>query len=287
MTHSESTTTAVLDPPRLRSANEPEASSTVGYEPEWHAQWSDNAHIPPVEWLLANWIYPNRLEDFRDKEVLEGGCGGGHLMAVVQPYARRLVGLDMSADAVARERFADQDNVEVRRGNLLTYDTSERFDIVYSVGVLHHTDDPDRGFANLARLVRPGGRMIVWVYSHEGNALLRWLIEPFRKLVCRRLSRRAVQAMSTMATACVWPVVHTLYRLPLGFLPYYEYFKDFRNLSFRRNVLNVFDKLNAPQTTPIAEQRIREWFDPAEFEDIHISSYRNVSWRGSGTRRAG
>ena len=45
------------------------------------------------------------------------------------------------------------------------------------------------------------------------------------------------------------------------------------------DLLNVFDKLNAPQVDFITESRARSWLPEDEFEDIHIDSYKNVSWR--------
>ncbi len=77
--------------------------------------------------------------------------------------------------------------------------------------------------------------------------------------------------------------VYTLYLLPLQFLPYYEYFSNFRKLSFRRNTLNVFDKLNAPQVEFIERQRVLNWFGFAKFKDVHLASYKGVSWQASGT----
>ena len=44
---------------------------------EWHSQWS---MLKDDEFFLfKDWIYPNVLEDFKDKEVLECGCGGGSI----------------------------------------------------------------------------------------------------------------------------------------------------------------------------------------------------------------
>ena len=63
--------------------------------------------------------------------------------------------------------------------------------------------------------------------------------------------------------------------------------QNFRRLSFRRNVLNVFDKLNAPQTEFISRDRVERWFDPRLFDDVAITPYRGVSWRASGTVRGG
>jgi len=79
--------------------------------------------------------------------------------------------------------------------------------------------------------------------------------------------------------------IYSLYMLPLKFLPYYDYFKNFRQLSFSRNTLNVFDKLNAPQVEFITKERVKKWLNEMEFTRIHISSYNGVSWRGSGQKK--
>ncbi|MFH1649595.1 MAG: hypothetical protein ABIA93_03530, partial [Candidatus Woesearchaeota archaeon] len=76
----------------------------------------------------------------------------------------------------------------------------------------------------------------------------------------------------------------TIYLLPLKFLPFYEYFKNFRKLSFKRNALNVFDKLNAPQVQFIAKSRARKWLPRGQFAKVHLSAYKGVSWRISGTK---
>ena len=130
-----------------------------------------------------------------------------------------------------------------------------------------------------------GGRLIVWCYSREGNALARIVVEPLRRLLLRRLNRTTVSWISSALTALLYPVVHTLYRLPLKGLPYHEYFENFRRLRFRRNALNVFDKLNAPQTQFISRSRVERWLDPQEFGDVSITPYRGVSWRASGSVR--
>jgi len=58
------------------------------------------------------------------------------------------------------------------RGDLLRLPLGEGlFDHIYSLGVLDHTPDPRAVFLGLARLLRPGGRIVVWVYPRERPAL--------------------------------------------------------------------------------------------------------------------
>jgi hypothetical protein len=110
-------------------------------------------------------------------------------------------------------------------------------------------------------------------------------VEPLRKRMLDGASHETLWRLSSVINAGLLPVVHTLYRLPLRWLPYYDYFDNYRRMSFERNTLNIYDKLNAPQQHFISRQTIDEWFSPALFDDIHVSHYKGVSWRASGTKK--
>jgi SAM-dependent methyltransferase len=203
--------------------------------------------------------------------------------------AREVVALDLNTSEVAQARLKDSPNVRFVAGDLLTIGPDElggTFDIVFSVGVLHHTPDPDRGFQNLLRLVRPGGRLIVWVYSKEGNALVRWLVEPTRKIFLRWLPRSIVFGLAWAIAIPMLATMHTVYRLPFRFLPFYDYLARHRELTVRKTVGDVFDKLNAPHTDFIARSRIERWLATEGLTDVYLSAHLGVSWRGSATRRA-
>jgi SAM-dependent methyltransferase len=252
-------------------------------EAAWTWQWS---HLEDTsETLFREWIHPNRIEDFAGKEVLDAGCGGGHHLRLVAPIAKEVVGVDLSCAELAADRCRDLPNVSTRSGDVAVVDLGRRFDVVYCIGVLHHTDDPTRSFRNLVRHVKPGGRMIVWVYSHEGNFLNRTVVEPLKRALYGRWPRPALLALAHLLTLLLYVPIYTVYLLPLRRLPFYEYFRNFRRLSYRRNLLNVFDKLNAPQTHFIRRERVEAWFATG-FRDVHVSPYVGVSWRASGTRVA-
>lgn len=249
---------------------------------QWNAFKDDKAFFEDDLFLFKQWIYPNKLEDFTGKTVLDCGCGRGQHLKMIAPYARKAVGVDLNTVQVAKEYFKD-DKVELVQGDLAAVSLPEKFDMAYCIGVLQHTDDPARSFMNIKRQLKKGGRLMIWVYSREGNALNYYLLEPLNELLFKRLGRRLLLAISFITTALLYLPIYTLYLLPLGFLPFYEYFANFRKLTFEKNYQNVFDKLNAPQTHFITKAAVESWFDPGEFEDIHISSYLGVSWRASGT----
>jgi SAM-dependent methyltransferase len=258
-------------------------SSSQVKQREWHDEW--RLLQDDEMFLFKDWIYPITLEDFRGKDVLECGCGGGQHTSFVAPFARSMVAVDLNAIDIAKERNKERTNVEFVEADIAKMDLGKQFDYVYSIGVVHHTDDPDATFKNMAQHTKPGGKTIVWVYSKEGNWMVDHIVEPIRKRFLTRMSREKLLTISKIVTACMYPPIYSIYLLPLPFLPFYEYFDNFRKMTFYRNTLNVFDKLNAPQVIFIDRARMGRWFNDTDFKDVHISPYKGVSWRGSGMRK--
>ncbi|MBF0126851.1 MAG: class I SAM-dependent methyltransferase [Magnetococcales bacterium] len=238
--------------------------------------------------LFQEWIRPVTLEELRDRDILEGGCGGGQHTRMMADVARRVTAVDLNTTDLARWRNQDLDNVVFVEEDLATMRLHRQFEVVVCIGVIHHTDDPDRTFENLYAHLQPGGRMIIWTYSAEGNGLVRFVVEPLRKLFFRFLPRSWLRGVAASITALLYLPVHTVYRLPfLRKLPYYEYFANFRKLGFTRNTLNVFDKFNAPQTRFTTRATCDRWFNADRFEadSISVRTYCGVSYSLVGVKR--
>ncbi len=123
----------------------------------------------------------------RRKVVLDAGCGmGRYLRIAAESSASLIVGLDLShAVVAARELTAEFNKVAVVRGDLLRLPfAAASFDQIYSLGVLDHTPDPRRAFLGLATLLKPGGRIAVWVYPRE-RPIVEWIMNLQRALSTR------------------------------------------------------------------------------------------------------
>jgi 2-polyprenyl-3-methyl-5-hydroxy-6-metoxy-1,4-benzoquinol methylase len=116
---------------------------------------------------------------FDNPEILIAGCGTGrHAVATALRHpTARVTAFDLSLSSLA---YASRQalelgvpNVEFQHADLLELDGWGRtFDIVEAVGVLHHLANPERGWAVLHSLMRPGSLMKVGLYSARGRSLL-------------------------------------------------------------------------------------------------------------------
>jgi SAM-dependent methyltransferase len=109
-----------------------------------------------------------------DARIVEIGCGTGQMCLYLARADRLVVGADLTRaslllGAAAARRFrldrVQFVEVDLTRPGL----RAESFDVVYSSGVLHHTQNPRASFAHVAQLARPGGIIVLGVY----NALAR------------------------------------------------------------------------------------------------------------------
>lgn len=121
----------------------------------------------------VRFVFPD--EDFAGKKVADVGCGTGQrMLAMAERYPRAaFLGLDLSeaslevADSLAKRHGLT--NVEFRRADITVTEIHERFDLITSMGVLHHLPQPRVGMARIASLLVPDGAAVVWLYHPLGE----------------------------------------------------------------------------------------------------------------------
>ena len=106
------------------------------------------------------------LAAFADPEWTVGdlGCGTGQVSAAVAPFVARVIAVDGSTAMLqaAKKRLHGIGNVELRRGELeaLPIDAAT-LDAATLMLVLHHVPEPERAIGEVARVLKPGGRVLV------------------------------------------------------------------------------------------------------------------------------
>lgn len=111
-----------------------------------------------------------------DRDALEIGCGTGLILKEIAPIARRAVGLDISRGMLEKARARGLDVVEGTATDLPFAD--ESFDSVYSFKVLAHVQEITTAMAEVARVLRPGGRAALEFYNTRS---LRYVIKRLKR----------------------------------------------------------------------------------------------------------
>ena len=119
--------------------------------------WADVAGDDPERVALA------ALAEVEPKRVLDAGCGTGEFASRI--LARKIVGIDSSSFMVDRAR---ENGVDARVAYVESMPfTDDEFDAASCNWVLYHLRDLDRGLAELARVLRPGGRLVAITNSER------------------------------------------------------------------------------------------------------------------------
>lgn len=148
-----------------------------------------------------------------DRVVLDAGCGAGRWACEVAARGPRVIAVDLGLSVeIARVNAGETTRIACVQADLLNVSlAASSVDWAYSLGVLHHLRDPDRALRQVARAVRPGGTVLVYVYyalDQRGRAFrLAFRIVDAVRRVTSRLPRRAVLAISTaLGLFIYWPL---------------------------------------------------------------------------------
>jgi 2-polyprenyl-3-methyl-5-hydroxy-6-metoxy-1,4-benzoquinol methylase len=225
------------------------------------------------------------VEQLRGKRVLDAGCGSGRLTRqIAERGAGFVVGSDIN-EAVddVFELACDIPTMHVVQANIFALPFREgSFDVVWCCGVIHHTPDPERAFRALARQVKPGGVLYLWVYPRRFN--------PFRatKDVLERvgLRRLAPPDVLRLAKAISYPslVLHRLYRL-LRAIPGLEPRGEWGRRTVKLRTLAELqmswnDALTPRYDSRHSEDEVRGWFEAAGFSDLAVLGEPRLGMRG-------
>jgi ArsR family transcriptional regulator len=129
------------------------ASAAAGWDRLRTTLFGDTFYL----WAMVGLVDPSLT-------VGDLGCGTGQLTEVLAPHVHRVVAVDASADMLdaARTRVGQVPNVDIRQGELeaLPLQAGELDAALLSL-VLHYSPDPARALTDVARVLRPGGRVLV------------------------------------------------------------------------------------------------------------------------------
>jgi 2-polyprenyl-3-methyl-5-hydroxy-6-metoxy-1,4-benzoquinol methylase len=253
---------------------------------EWHQfgglreEWAKN---------FADYLRPHTAEGLAGKEILDVGTGSGRHSLHAARAGARVVAVDLGAsiDVARRNLPAAVLTVQADAEDLPF--ATESFDLVMSIGVLHHLPDPNRALRSIARFARVGGHVHVYLY---------WVPEPRwhrRTLTAVSAARRVTTQLPHRALhALCYPLAAGLHvafvapqrglrRRPRGrriaeALPLQTY----ADYPFSVLVNDQFDRFSAPVEHRYTREQVRELHERSGLEDVVVLP--NHGWIGDARR---
>jgi SAM-dependent methyltransferase len=229
-----------------------------------------------------------------DQVALDAGCGAGRWAFEVSRRGPRVVALDLGQSIEIARANTDFERVACVQADVRALPLEqETVDWAYSLGVLHHTEQPDVALLDIVRTVRPGGRIVLYLYYalDDRDPLFRTIfrsVDLARRIVSRQ-HRAVVAAFATLVAVFVyWPLARlaaVLARVGARALATKVPLSFYRSLSFTTMRNDSVDRFGTQLERRYSRSEVIELMRGAGLVDIEISNAPPF-WHGIGTKPA-
>lgn len=270
-----------------------EKSEDETFSFKWNLIGDSYGHDQATRETRQNWYLERfgfgtreRLREFLGarKLVLDAGTGSGVDAAMFAESGSTVVAVDLCREAVRAtyRRLGGLPNVQVAQADLAGLPFGRVFDFISCDQVLHHTPDPPTTFASLARRLKPGGRLALYVYKRKGP-IREFTDDYIRSRTTRMPARecyefcagltRLGQALSELNATVEIPEDISLLGIKAGsqdlqLFVYWNMIKCFwnRDYDFVTNNLINFDWYHPRYASRHTPEEVRAWFEGSGLE---------------------
>jgi SAM-dependent methyltransferase/uncharacterized protein YbaR (Trm112 family) len=193
-----------------------------------------------------------KASELKGKVILDAGCGDGELLSLLGEHGAEAVGIDINTSiTIPHERCRQYPNVTVLQSDVTKPCIQPgSVDILWCEGVIVATSEPQKAFQALSELVKPGGRLYMWVYPSDPISVYQrirdWLWAPYR------LPLPLLKVLANAIAVALYPLMHATGRK-----------RSVRTLAF-----DVFDNLSPRYQWRYTEDEVRSMFMQAGYADL-------------------
>ncbi|MBW2667673.1 MAG: class I SAM-dependent methyltransferase [Deltaproteobacteria bacterium] len=225
-------------------------------------------------------------DELRGARVADIGSGTGRIVRMLAAAgAEHIVAVEPSVGVeVLRANVRDLgDRVEVVHATGEDVPVDRGFDFVVSIGVIQFIEDPLPTLQAACRALRPGGRLLIWVYGKEGNELYVGFVKVVRA-VTTRLPHAALALVCSALNLLVDIYLFACRWLPLPMRAYMR--GTLARVSREQRKLTIYDQLNPSYARYYLGPEVKALLERAGFSDVQLYHRRGYSWTAMGVRPA-
>jgi SAM-dependent methyltransferase len=182
--------------------------------------------------------------------ILDGGCGEGiDLASLALDPTCEVVGVELSSGGVATSlaRARHIERAHIVQADLLRLPIGEgMFDGAYSYGVVHHTPDPPRAVREIARTLKPGAPLLLYVYEDFSDRPWYWRAALALANSVRIVTTRLPPALLMFICRLLSPIVYLVLTVPSRHFRWAARFPYRHGTHPWSMVGDLFDRLSAP-----------------------------------------
>ncbi len=238
------------------------------YAHSFSYQWIRNRLTQSVSGAAEDYLKRKTTftkDQLAGKTVLDVGCGVGYYTDVISRWGANVIAIDLSQSVeAAYESFKDRPNVRILQADIFNLPFREgSFDYIFSIGVLHHTPDPQEAFRQIARLLKPGGKIAIWVYAKKRSP--RYKISEFYRKFTPKIPPKILYALSYIAVPMYYaykiPLVGNILRIILPVS---------RQKRAQERILETFDLYSPKYSFKFTYPEVYDWFVTEGLEEIRL-----------------
>jgi SAM-dependent methyltransferase len=235
--------------------------------------------------LLQDTLGPlMRVEDLRGLRIGDVGAGTGRTVCMMLEAGAEKVFAVEPSNGVEQlrantRRYGDRVEVIHARGDEIP--AGLNLDLVFSYGVMMFIPDPAPVIRAAYAALRPGGRIVLWLYGKEGNGVYLAFAHTLRTIT-PHLPHAALAALSSGLNVLLGGYIAACKYLPL---PLHEYMTEtLAGYSRAHRAGVIYDQLNPSYVKYYTRDEARQLVEQAGFRDVRLHHRHGYSWTVMGTR---
>ena len=226
--------------------------------------------------MLKDIVFPFDLSNINNKKIMEVGIGSGRILKNLISFSPlKATGVEPSNAIDVAKKNIDSKIVEFLNIKGESINFNEEYDLIFSLGVIHHIPNYEIVLKNIYKSLKKKGKFIIWVYGKEGNEIYLFIFNNLRRITIL-IPDFILRIISHLLNIISYPYGFLCNLFPL---PLKKYFLEvFGKCSFEKRSYIIFDQLNPSYAKYFTKEELLNVLKKTGFADIEIHHRHGYSW---------